>query len=73
MEPAPHQCLGHLHAGQRRSHRDRAGRDDQGVEAFPERPPGGQVMSEHLAAREVDLLHLGSHPEVGAVAPVFVR
>ena len=111
-DPAPHKCLGHLHAdvapadhhgpprlravqirqergavveslhaehadgvhaGQRRSHRDRAGRDDERVEAFPERSPGGQVMSEHPSGREVDLLHLGSHPKVDAVAPVCVR
>src|SRR6185312_11519870 len=37
------------------------------------RPPGGQVTSEHPAGREVDLLHLGSHPQVNAIAPVFVR
>src|SRR5271154_2678769 len=30
-------------------------------------------MSEHPSRREVDLLHLGSHPEVDAVAPVRVR
>ena len=62
-----------VHARQRRSHRDRPGRDDQGVEAFPERPPSGKVMSEHPSGREVDLLHLGSHSKVDAVAPVFVR
>jgi hypothetical protein len=62
-----------VYAGQRRSRRDRAGRDDQGVEAFPERPPGGKVMSDYLAGREVDLLHHGSHPKVDAVLPVCVR
>ena len=62
---------GGVHAGQRRPHRDRAGRDDQGVEALPGRPPGGQVMSDDPAGREVDLLHLGSHPQVDAVAPVL--
>jgi hypothetical protein len=62
-----------VHAGQRWSHRDRAGGDDQEVIAFPERPPGGQVMREHPAGREVDLLYLGSHPQVDAVAPVCVR
>jgi hypothetical protein len=30
-------------------------------------------MGEHPAGREVDLLHLGSHPKVDAVAPVCVR
>ena len=111
-DPAPHKCLGHLHAdvapadhhgpsrlravqvrqqrravieslhaehsvsvhaGQRRPHRDRTGGDDHGVIAFPERPPGGQVMREHPPGREIDLLHLGSHPQVDAVAPMRVR
>jgi hypothetical protein len=64
---------GGVHAGQRWSHRDRAGRDDEGVEAFPVRPSGGEVMSCHAPGREVDLLHLGSHPKVDAVAPMRVR
>ena len=64
---------GGVHAGQRRSHRDRAGRDDERVEAFPVRPPGGKVVSGHPPGREVDLLHLGSHPKVDAVTPVRVR
>ena len=29
-------------------------------------------MSEHLAGREVDLLHLGPHPKIDAVAPVLL-
>ncbi len=62
-----------VHTRQRRSHRDRAGRDDERVKAFPERSPGGKVMSEHPSRREVDLLHLGSHPKVDAVAAVRVR
>ena len=62
-----------VHARQRRSRRDRAGRDDQGVEAFPVRPPGGQVMSCHPPGREIDLLHLGSHAKIDAIAPVRIR
>jgi hypothetical protein len=62
-----------VRARQRRAHRDRAGRDDQGVEAFPVRPPGGQVASRHPPGRQVDLLHLGAHPQVDAIAPVCVR
>ena len=62
-----------VYARQRRSHRDRAGRDDQGIEALPVRPPGGQIVSGHPPGREVDLRHLGSHPQVNAVAPVRLR
>ena len=64
---------GGIHAGQRRRYRDRAGRDDQRVEAFPGRLPCGEVMSEHPAAGQVNLLDLGAHPQVDAVAPVCVR
>ena len=62
-----------VHARQRRSRRDRAGRDDQGVEAFRVRTPGGQVMSCHPPGREIDLLHLGSHPKIDPIAPVRIR
>src|SRR5215472_3572995 len=62
---------GRVHAGQRWSHRDRAGRDDQGVETFTVRPPGSQVVSCHPPGREVDLLYLGSHAKVDAIALVL--
>ena len=64
---------GRVRARQRRPHRDRPGRDDQGIEAFTVRPPGGQVTNCHPPGRAVDLLHLGSHAKVDAVAPVRVR
>ena len=63
---------GRVRAAQRWSHWDRAGRDDQGVEAFAVRPPSGQVMNGHPAGREIDLLDLGSHVNVDAVAPVLI-
>jgi len=62
-----------IRTGQRRSHRDRACGDDQGVEALPVRPPGGQVTSSHPPGLQVDLLHLGSDTKVDAVAPVRLR
>jgi len=63
---------GGVYAGQRWSHRDRAGRDDQGVETFAVRPPVGQVASSHPPGRDVDLLYLGPHPEVDAILPVHL-
>ena len=62
-----------VHTGKRRSDRDRAGGDDEGVETFPVRPPGGKVVSGHPPGLKVDLLHRGSHPKVDAVPPVRVR
>ena len=63
---------GGVHPGQRRPDRDRAGGDDEGVEAFLVRTPGGKVASDHPPSLKVDLLHGGSHPKVDTVAPVRV-
>ena len=62
-----------IRTGQLRSHRDRACGDDQGVEALPVRSPGGKVTSSHPTGLQVDLLDLGSHTKVDAVAPVLLR
>ena len=62
-----------IRTGKRRPDRDRAGGDDQGVEALQVRPPGGKVTSSHLPGLQVDLLHFGSHTKVDAVAPVRLR
>ena len=64
---------GGVHPGQRRPDRDRAGGNDEGVEAFLVRTPGAKVASDHPPSLKVDLLHRGSHPKVDTVTPVRVR
>jgi hypothetical protein len=62
-----------LDTGQRRAHRNGTGGDDQVVEALGVAAASSQFPNCDPASAQVDLLDLGEHAQVDAVAPMLLR